>query len=138
MLNANKYMIIPVIANSAMCYYNFTTPRSITNYGSMLLQFAIGALLQFMTTVITIYDSYYKSRQLLLQFTTFITIHDSTHVRTFHVVTVEDFEILYRVLVFSFLLICKYKTKCDCGRPFTSRVIGLWASCFICKLRSRQ
>ncbi len=27
--------------------------------------------------IITIYDSYYKSRQLLLQFTTFISIHDS-------------------------------------------------------------
>ena len=41
----------------------FTTAQSITNYGSMLLQFAIGALLQFTTTVITIYDRYYNSRQ---------------------------------------------------------------------------
>ena len=40
------------------------------------------------------------------------------------------FEIVYRVLAFPFLFICTYKTKYDCGWPFTSSVICLWASCF--------
>ena len=40
----------------------FTTARLITIYDSVLLQFAIAWLLQFSTTVITIYDRYYNSR----------------------------------------------------------------------------
>ena len=45
----------------------------------------MGTLLQITTTIITIYDRYYNSRQLLFQFMTgitihdVITIHDSTH-----------------------------------------------------------
>ena len=57
----------------------FTTARLITNYDNVLLQFKIAWLLQFSKTVITIYDAYYNSRRLLLQFTTGITIHDRTH-----------------------------------------------------------
>ncbi len=71
-----------IITKHGNVLLQFTTARSITNYDSMLLQFAIGALVQFTTTVITIYDSYYKSRQLLLQFTTGATIHD--------VITIHD------------------------------------------------
>ena len=41
------------------------------------LQFTIGTLLQITTAIITIFDRYYNSRQLLLQFTTGITIHDA-------------------------------------------------------------
>ena len=52
--------------------------RLITNYDNRLLQFAIGTLLHFTTTVITIHDRYYNSRQVLLQFTKGITIHDRT------------------------------------------------------------
>ena len=55
-----------------------TTARIITNYDNTLLQFAISTLLQITTRAITIYDRYYNSRQLLLQFTTGIKIHDST------------------------------------------------------------
>ena len=40
----------------------FTTARLTTIYDSVSLQFAIGWLLQFSTTVITIYDRYYNSR----------------------------------------------------------------------------
>ena len=40
----------------------FTTARLITNYDNVLLQFTIAWLLQFSTTVITIYDRYYNSR----------------------------------------------------------------------------
>ena len=40
----------------------FTTARLITIYDSVLLQFAIAWLLQFSTTVMTIYDRYYNSR----------------------------------------------------------------------------
>ena len=40
----------------------FTTARLIAIYDSVLLQFAIAWLLQFSTTVITIYDRYYNSR----------------------------------------------------------------------------
>ena len=60
----------------------FTAPRIITNHDNGLLQFMIGALLQITTTVITICDRYCNSRQLLLQFTTGITIHD--------VITIHD------------------------------------------------
>ena len=56
----------------------FTTARIITNYDNRLLQFTIDTLLQFTTTVFTIHDRYYNSRQLLLQFTTGIAIHDRT------------------------------------------------------------
>ena len=49
----------------------FTTARIIKNHDNGLLQFTIGTLLQIMTTVITIYDRYYNSRQLAV-----ITIHD--------------------------------------------------------------
>ncbi len=69
-------MIILLITKHDNVLLQCTTARSITNYGNVLLQFAIGTLLQFTTTVITIYDRYYNSRQLLLQFTTDITIHD--------------------------------------------------------------
>ena len=48
----------------------FTTARIITNHDKWLLQFTTGTLLQITTTVITIYDRYYNSRQ------TVITIHD--------------------------------------------------------------
>ena len=41
----------------------FMTARLITNYDNVLLQFTIAWLLQFSTTVITIYDRYYNSRQ---------------------------------------------------------------------------
>ena len=41
----------------------FTTARLITNYDGVLLQFTIAWLLQFSTTVITIYDRHYNSRQ---------------------------------------------------------------------------
>ena len=54
----------------------FTTARLITIYDNLLLQFTIAWLLQFSTTVITIYDRYYNLRRLLLKFTTSITIHD--------------------------------------------------------------
>ena len=54
----------------------FTTAQIITNDDNGLLQFTIGMLLQIMTTVVTIYDRYCNSRELLLQFTTGITIHD--------------------------------------------------------------
>ena len=40
----------------------FMTARLITDYDNVLLQFTIAWLLQFSTTVITIYDRYYKSR----------------------------------------------------------------------------
>ena len=40
----------------------FTTARLIAIYDSVLLQFAIAWLLQFSTTIITIYDRYYNSR----------------------------------------------------------------------------
>ena len=62
----------------------FTTACIITNHDNGLLQFTIGTLLQITTTVITItiYHRYYNSRQLLLQFTTGITIHD--------VITIHD------------------------------------------------
>ena len=42
----------------------------------------IAWLLQFSTTVITIYDRYYNLRRLLLQFTLGITIHD--------IITIQD------------------------------------------------
>ena len=64
----------------------FTTAWIITNYDNGFLQFTTGTLLQITTIVITIYDKYYNSGQLLLNFTTgitihdVITIHDSTHV----------------------------------------------------------
>ena len=48
-----------------------------TNCDNTLLQLAIGTLLQITTRAITIYGRYYNSRQLQLQFTTGITIHDS-------------------------------------------------------------
>ena len=54
----------------------FTTARIITNHDDGLLQFTTGTLLQITTTVITIYDRYHNSWQLLLQFTTGITIYD--------------------------------------------------------------
>ena len=41
----------------------FTTVRLITNYDNLLLQFTITWLLQFSTTGITSYYSYYNSRQ---------------------------------------------------------------------------
>ena len=62
----------------------FTTAQNTANYYSVLLQFEIGTLLQNMTSAIAMNDSYYKSRQLLLQFQigftihNLITIHDST------------------------------------------------------------
>ena len=66
-----------------MCYYNSRQlARLITNYDNMLLQITIAWLLQFSTTVITLYDRYYNLRRLLLQFTTGITIHD--------IVTIHD------------------------------------------------
>ena len=40
----------------------FTTARLITNYDDLLLQFTIDWLLQFSTTVITIYDGHYNLR----------------------------------------------------------------------------
>ena len=48
----------------------FTTARLITIYDNVLLQFTIAWLLQFSTTVITIYDDYYyNSRQNKLRVT---------------------------------------------------------------------
>ena len=48
----------------------FATARLITIYDNVLLQFTIAWLLQFSTTVITIYDFYYyNSRQNKLQVT---------------------------------------------------------------------
>ena len=60
----------------------FTTASIITNHDNGLSQVTIGTLLQIPTTIITIYDRYYNSRQVLLQFTTGITIHD--------VITIHD------------------------------------------------
>ena len=56
--------------------------RIITYHDNGLLTVTIGALLQITTTVLTIYDNYYNSRQLLLQFRTGITNHD--------VITIHD------------------------------------------------
>ena len=53
-------IILRVITKHGNVLLQFTTARSITIYGSMLSQFAIGALLQFTTTVITIYDRFYQ------------------------------------------------------------------------------
>ena len=50
----------------------------ITNYDNLLLQFTIAWLLQFSTTVITIYDDCYYNLQRVLQFNTllqFTTVH---------------------------------------------------------------
>ena len=61
-------------------FLHFTTARLITVYDNVLLQFVIAWLLQFSTTVFTIYDdSYYNLRQ-VLQFIDhdIITIDDST------------------------------------------------------------
>ena len=59
----------------------FTRASLITNYDNLLLQFTIACLLQFSTTVITIYDRYYKLRQ-VLQFTTLLQI---TTEHAFHI-----------------------------------------------------
>ena len=57
-----------------MCYYNsLQLDRLIKNYDNESLQSTIAWLLQFSTTVITIYDRCYNSRRMLLQFTTGIT-----------------------------------------------------------------
>ena len=77
-------LFLRLITNHDNVVLQFTTARIITNYDNRLSQFTIGTLLQFTTTVITILVRYYNSRQVLLQFTTGITIHDSTtiHDRT--------------------------------------------------------
>ena len=54
----------------------FITAYSFKLVNTVLLQLTIVWLLQFWTTVITIYRRYYNSRRLLLQFTTGITIYD--------------------------------------------------------------
>ena len=51
-----------LITKQGSVLLQFTTARLITIYDSVLLQFAIAWLLQFSTTVITIYDRYYNSR----------------------------------------------------------------------------
>ena len=71
-------LFLRLITNHDNVVLQFTTAQIITNYDNRLLQFTIGTLLQFTTTVITIHDRYYNSRQVLLQFTTGITILDTT------------------------------------------------------------
>ena len=51
-----------LITNHNNVLLQFTTARLITIYDNVLLQFTIAWLLQFSTTVITIYDRYYNSR----------------------------------------------------------------------------
>ena len=51
-----------LITNHDNVLLQFTTARLITIYDNVLLQFTIAWLLQFSTTVITIYDRYYNSR----------------------------------------------------------------------------
>ena len=48
----------------------FTSARLITNYNNVSLQITIAWLLQFSTTVITIYDDCYYNLRQILQFTT--------------------------------------------------------------------
>ena len=57
-------------------FLQFTTARLITIYDNVLACDSLHWLLQFSTTFITIYDSYYNLRRLVLQFTTGVTIHD--------------------------------------------------------------
>ena len=58
-----------------MFYYNSLQFSLLQFTIAWLLQFT--QILQFMTTVITIYDDcFYNLRRLLFQFTTAITIHD--------------------------------------------------------------
>ena len=80
-ISADKPLTLRSITKYGNVLLQFTTARLITNYGDVLLQFTIAWLLQFSTTVITVYDRYYNLRRLLLQFTTGITVHDviTTH-----------------------------------------------------------
>ena len=55
----------------------FTTARLITNYDDLLLQFTIAWLLQFSTTVITIYDGHYNLRHYYNSRKTVVTRDDS-------------------------------------------------------------
>ena len=48
----------------------FTSAMLITNYNNVSLQMTIAWLLQFSTTVITIYDDCYYNLRQILQFTT--------------------------------------------------------------------
>ena len=77
-------LFLRLITNHDNVVLQFTTARIITNYDNRLLQFTIGTFLQFATSAITIHDRYYNARQVLLQFTTGITIHDgiAIHDRT--------------------------------------------------------
>ena len=65
----NNFSFSRLISKYDNVFLQFTTARLITIYDNMLLQFLIAWLLQFSTTVITIYDRYYNLRQ-VLRFTT--------------------------------------------------------------------
>ena len=58
-----------LISKYGNVFLQFTTARLITIYDNVLLQFLIAWLLQFSTTVITIYEKYYNFRK-VLRFTT--------------------------------------------------------------------
>ena len=58
-----------LISKYGNVFLQFTTARLITIYDNALLQFLIAWLLQFSTTVITIYEKYYNFRK-VLRFTT--------------------------------------------------------------------
>ena len=69
-ISVDKPLTLKSITKYGNVLLQFTTARLITNYDNVLLQFTIAWLLQFSTTVITIYDRYSNLRRLLLQFTT--------------------------------------------------------------------
>ena len=58
--NFDTYYKIP---QCVITIYDISTARLITNYDTVLLQCTIARLSQFSTTVITIYDRRYNSRQ---------------------------------------------------------------------------
>ena len=83
-MSVDKSLTLRSISLYDSVLFQFTTARLITNYNNILLQITIAWLLQFSTTVITLYDRYYNLQWLILQFTTGITIHDiiTIHNRT--------------------------------------------------------
>ena len=59
----HNFLFSRLISKYDNVFLQFTTARLITIYDNVLLQFLIAWLLQFSTTVITIYERYYDSRQ---------------------------------------------------------------------------
>ena len=69
-MSVDKSLTLRSISKYDNVLLHFTTARLITDYDNMLLQITIAWLLQFSTTVITLYDRYYNLRRLLLKLKT--------------------------------------------------------------------